>query len=410
MFAAMALALAAANSSLRPLYQAIHDAPVHVRIGPLVLSDPAIAWINEGLMVFFFLLVGLEIKREVREGALASPRRAALPLIAALGGMAAPAGIYLALTWGDAIAVRGWAIPTATDIVLVLGVLAFLGDRVPAGLKIFLTALAIFDDLGGVVLIGLFYGGELARYPLGIAALAAGALGVLSWLRADRPAPFVGLGLVLWVAMLKSGIPAALAGVVIAFAVPMRSRGGASSPLTDAERSLQPWVSMLVIPVFAFFNAGIAVDALGPGTTATAVPVGIALGLVLGKPLGIGAATWLAVRARAGELPQGVTWSHVLGGGVMAGIGFTLSLYVASLAFDEPQLINAAKLAILLGSLIAGTAGAVALVLSSAPNKRVRAGSLPDAPRGGDRHRVEHGLRTSAPSQDEGLKQDELRR
>ena len=271
MLAAMAVALAAANSPLRSLYQAVHHAPIELRIGPFGLYEPAIGWINEGLMVFFFLLVGLEIKREVREGVLASPRRAALPLIAALGGMAVPALIYVAFTAGDPVAVRGWAIPTATDIVLALGVLAFLGDRAPPGLKVFITALAIFDDLGGVVLVGLFYGSEIARYPLAVAALAATALAVLTWMRAARAAPFVVLGLLLWVAMLKSGIPAALAGVVIAFAVPMRSRDGATSPLRAAEHALQPWVALVVIPTFAFFNAGIAIDAAGLAALQTPV-------------------------------------------------------------------------------------------------------------------------------------------
>ncbi len=361
MLAAMAVALAAANSPLRSLYQAVHHAPVELRIGPFGLYEPAIGWINEGLMVFFFLLVGLEIKREVREGVLASPRRAALPLIAALGGMAVPALIYVAFTAGDPVAVRGWAIPTATDIVLALGVLAFLGDRAPPGLKVFITALAIFDDLGGVVLVGLFYGGEIARYPLAVAALAATALAVLTWMRAARAAPFVVLGLLLWVAMLKSGIPAALAGVVIAFAVPMRSRDGATSPLRAAEHALQPWVALVVIPTFAFFNAGIAIDAAGLAALQTPVALGILLGLFLGKPLGIGVATWLAVQARAGELPQGVAWRHVLGGGVVAGIGFTLSLYVASLAFTDSRLIGAAKLAILVGSIASAMAGAALL-------------------------------------------------
>ena len=371
MLAAMAVALAAANSPLRPLYQAVHHAPVELQIGPFGLYEPAIGWINEGLMVFFFLLVGLEIKREVREGVLASPRRAALPLIAALGGMAVPALIYVAFTAGDPVAVRGWAIPTATDIVLALGVLAFLGDRAPPGLKVFITALAIFDDLGGVVLVGLFYGGEIARYPLAVAALAATALAVLTWMRAARAAPFVVLGLLLWVAMLKSGIPAALAGVVIAFAVPMRSRDGATSPLRAAEHALQPWVALVVIPTFAFFNAGIAIDAAGLAALQTPVALGILLGLFLGKPLGIGVATWLAVQARAGELPQGVAWRHVLGGGVVAGIGFTLSLYVASLAFTDSRLIGAAKLAILVGSIASAVAGAALLAGMSRARRAV---------------------------------------
>jgi len=365
MLAAMALALIAANSPLRPLYQAVHHAPILLQVGPLILSEPAIGWINEGLMVFFFLLVGLEIKREVQEGVLASPRRAALPLIAALGGMAVPAIIYVLFTWGDPIAVHGWAIPTATDIVLALGVLAFLGSRVPVGLKVFITALAIFDDLGGVLLIGLFYGDEIARYPLAIAALSAAGLAALSWLRVSRPAPFVALGIALWVAMLKSGIPAALAGVIIALAVPMRTRTGTGSPLREAEQALKPWVSLLVIPAFAFFNAGIPLDAAGLGSAATPVSLGIVFGLVVGKPLGIGVATWVATRVGAGEMPTGVTWRHVWGGGVVAGIGFTLSLYVAALAFNDRTLIDAARLAVLIGSFVSAVMGVVVLLGTS---------------------------------------------
>lgn len=356
-----ALAIVAANTPMADWYEQLLATHFSVRFGELALDKPLVVWVNDLLMAIFFLLVGLEIKREVREGVLASPRRAALPLIAALGGMAVPALIYVAFTAGDPVAVRGWAIPTATDIVLALGVLAFLGDRAPPGLKVFITALAIFDDLGGVVLVGLFYGGEIARYPLAVAALAATALAVLTWMRAARAAPFVVLGLLLWVAMLKSGIPAALAGVVIAFAVPMRSRDGATSPLRAAEHALQPWVALVVIPTFAFFNAGIAIDAAGLAALQTPVALGILLGLFLGKPLGIGVATWLAVQARAGELPQGVAWRHVLGGGVVAGIGFTLSLYVASLAFTDSRLIGAAKLAILVGSIASAMAGAALL-------------------------------------------------
>jgi len=378
LLAAMMLALAASNTALAPLYQAVHHAPIHFRIGPLALNEPAIAWINEGLMVFFFLQVGLEIKHQLLEGALASPKRAALPLLAALGGMAVPALVYVLFNRGDATTVHGWAIPTATDIVLALAVLSFLGDRVPAGLRIFLTALAIFDDLGGVLLIGFFYGGEVARLPLAVALLAAAGLALAGRFQVTRPVPFAVLGLVLWAAMLESGIPAALAGVVIAFAVPLHGRSGEESPLRAVEQALQPWVGFLVVPAFGFFNAGIAIDAAALAAAAIPVALGVALGLSLGKPVGIAAAVWLAVRAGAAELPAGVGWRHVHGAACVAGIGFTVSLYIAALAFSSPALGAAARLGVLAGSLLSAAIGLVVLAGAAA---------LPDGGRHDGRYR-----------------------
>ena len=355
---AMLLGLVAANSPLSALYEAVHHAPVHVGIGPLVINEPLIQWINKGLMVFFFLLVGLEIKRELLEGHLSTPRCAALPAFAALGGMVVPAAIYAGLNWGDPVAIRGWAIPTATDIVLALGVLSLLGSRVPASLKVFLTALAIFDDIGAVLIIGLFYGEDISLTPLFVAVLALVGLALLNVFRITRSAAYVVVGLVLWVAMLEAGVEAALAGILIALAVPLRGPGShGSSPLRETERCLHPWGVLVIVPLFAFFNAGIVIDGDAFGSLLGPVSLGVVGGLFLGKQLGVVGAAWVAVRLGLGQLPAGVNWGQLYGAALLSGIGFTMSLFVASLAFVDPALIASAKLSILAGSFFSAAAG-----------------------------------------------------
>lgn len=358
MIAAMAVALAVANSPLKPLYDRVHHTPVHVRFGALTIDRPLVEWINEGLMVFFFLLVGLEIKRQFLEGHLSSTKCAVLPAVAALGGMVAPAAIYGALNWGDPVMLAGWAIPTATDIVLALGVLSLLGAAVPTALKVFLTALAIFDDIGAVLIIGLFYGHDLAPYPLAIAGIATIGLAALNATGVRQPLAYGALGLVLWVAMLKSGVAAALAGILIGFAVPLRTPScSCPSPLREMERRLHPWVTLLVVPLFAFFNAGIVVDTDALGRIWSPVSLGIAAGLFFGKQAGVMAAAWLAVKSGIAALPRAVGWKHVYGAALLAGVGFTMSLFVTTLAFDDPAVRGGAKLAIILGSLLSATAG-----------------------------------------------------
>jgi NhaA family Na+:H+ antiporter len=351
--------LAAANSPLAPFYEYAHHATVHLGIGSLRSDEPLILWINDGLMVFFFLLVGMEIKRELLEGHLSTFRQAALPAYAAVGGMAIPALIYAAVTWEDPAALRGWAVPTATDIVLAVSVLALLGSRVPAALRAFLTALAIFDDIGAVLIIGLFYGEGAALMPLAVAGAALFGLWLLNTFAVTQVWAYVTVGGTLWAAMLSSGFEAALAGVLIGITIPLRIPG--DTPLRRVEREVKPWVSFVVIPLFAFFNSGVTVGANAFDSLLAPESLGIILGLLLGKPIGILATTWAAVRFGAGRLPKGVTWTQVCGAAAVAGIGFTMSLFVAALAFPDPQMLARAKLAVLMASLLSGAAGLLIL-------------------------------------------------
>ena len=340
----------------------MHHAPLHVGIGSLEINEPLIQWINEGLLVLFFVLVGLEIKRELLEGHLATPRRAALPAVAAFGGMVAPAAIYVSLNWSNADAIQGWAIPTATDIVLVIGLLALLGSRVPVGLKVFLTALAIFDDIGAVLIIALFYGGELSFAPLILGGFGAASLFALNRFQVAHPATYIIAGLILWASMLKAGLEPALAGVLIALAVPLRmSDHLRSSPLKETERRLYPWGALVVVPLFAFFNAGVVIDGEAVSRIFGPVSLGVLGGLFLGKQFGVFAATWMAVRLGIGQLPEGVNWRQVYGAALFAGVGFTMSLFITSLAFSDARLIASAKLAILGGSLLSAIAGSLVI-------------------------------------------------
>ena len=372
MVVALLLALVAANSPIAPVYKLIHHTPVHFRFGWFIVDAPLVQWINEGLMVIFFLIVGLEIKRAFLEGSPTKPPQIVLPAVAALGGMVLPAAVYLSVTANHPNLTMGWAIPTATDIVLALGILSFLGRRVPAGLKIFLTALAIFDDIGAVLIIGLFYGEGLAFLPLLIAAAAILGLGVANVRRVPRVFPYVALGILLWGAMLKSGLQPALAGVIIAFAVPMRVCGNRCfSPLRKTERCLHPWVALLIVPLFAFFNAGISFEGISFGSLVSPVSFGVAAGLFLGKQAGVFGTAWLAVRSGVARLPDGTSWFDLYGIALLAGIGFTMSLFVSSLAFADPQVVVSAKLAILTGSAVSAFAG-VLVIFASNRAKNVR--------------------------------------
>ncbi len=380
MLGAIALALITANSPLAPYYEALHHAPIHIRLGPLLIERPLAQWINQGLMVFFFLLVGLEIKRQFLEGHLSDSRHAMLPVIAAIGGMAAPALIYVSINWSNAEALRGWAIPTATDIVLAIGILALLRDRVPVVLRVFLTALAIFDDIGAVLVIGVFYGEGVHTTPLIVVAGSTLALLVLNRLRATWVAAYVLIGLVLWVGMLKSGVDSALAGVVIGLAVPIRVSGRSHrSPLRVVERHLHPWCAIFIVPLFAFFNAGISFDRVTAATALGPVAIGVALALIVGKPLGIVTASWIGIRLGVAALPPGLTWNTLIAVAPLAGIGFTLSLFVSVLAFRDPAISASARLAILTGSTISAVIGLLWLHLhfrrqkeQSSSNKRAR--------------------------------------
>lgn len=358
-------AFAWSNSSWAPVYEAMKHAPVTLGWGRFALSQSALHWVNDGLMALFFLLVGLEIKREVLRGELSDPRAATLPVLAAVGGMVIPALIYAGINGGGEGAV-GWGIPMATDIAFALGIMALLGNRVPLGLKVFLTALAIADDLGAVLIIAVFYSHGLNWGALGAAlALWLVALGY-GLLGGRRLLVFTLLGVLMWYFMLRSGVHATVAGILLALALPMTRSGRPrveeidhSQPLYRVEHFLEPWVAYLVVPLFALFNAGFNLSDEARFTAP--VVLGAFLGLMLGKPLGVFGASWLAVRVRVADLPPGVNWWQLLGAAVLAGIGFTMSLFVADLAFGGAALLSHAKLGVLTGSLASAVAGLVLL-------------------------------------------------
>lgn len=365
-------ALIVANSPLAAHYAALLDLPFEVRIGTFGIAKPLLLWINDGLMVVFFFLVGMELKREMIEGHLSSLRAATLPAFAAVGGMLAPAAIYATFNWGDPVAMKGWAIPTATDIAFALGVLALLGKRVPTALKVLLLSVAIFDDLGAIAVIALFYTAELSLLSLIVAAVLICALACLNRLGVARPGAYILIGLLLWVAVLKSGVHATLAGVVLAMFIPLQVPKSAfasyssESLLRHLEQSLHPWVAFGVLPVFAFANAGVSIVELSITDSLHSVPLGIATGLFVGKQIGVVALCWLAVRLRLASLPEGVGWGHVHGMALLCGIGFTISLFIASLAFEQggTDYLGLERLGILIGTLVSGLFGYVVLRLT----------------------------------------------
>ncbi len=362
------IALGLANSPLAALYELVHHTPLEVRVGALSLNKPLFLWINEGLMVFFFLLIGLELKRNFLEGQLSTTSQIALPGIAALGGMLVPGAIFAALTWPDPELLRGWAIPTATDIVLALSCLSFLGSRVPLALKLFLTAIAVFDDIGAVLIIALFYGDGLSLPAIAVAVLALIGLLVLNRCGILRAPPYVLLSLLLWFALLESGVHATLAGILIGAAIPMRSRDNPSfSPLRKVEQELHSWVSLGVIPLFVFFNSGISLAETTLGSFAAPTTLAVALGLFVGKPVGISGAVLLALKSGVTRLPEKTTLGQFYAVSILAGIGFTMSLFISSLAYADLRLIISAKLAILIGSAASGIVGLTVLRLMTAP-------------------------------------------
>ena len=366
---AAAAALVLDNSPLAWLYDALLTVPVAVEVAALAIEKPLLLWINDGLMALFFFLVGLEIKRELLEGNLSSWRQAVLPVLAAAGGMVVPALVFVAINADDPQALRGWAIPAATDIAFAIGVLALLGTRVSPSLKVFLLALAVIDDLGAIVIIALFYSADLSVASLAIAAGGAAALLVLNLAGVTRFLPYVVVGIVMWVAVLKSGVHATLAGVVIALFVPLRTGDATQTPpLVRAEHALYGFVTLFVMPVFAFANAGIHLAGLSLSDLVAPLPLGIALGLFVGKQLGVFGFAWAGVALGLCRLPEGVTWRHVYGAGALAGIGFTMSLFIGTLAFDGPELQSAVRLGVLCGSLLSGIVGyAVLRGLGRAP-------------------------------------------
>jgi NhaA family Na+:H+ antiporter len=334
-----------------------------------VLGLSVLHWINDGLMAMFFLLVGLEIKREMIDGELSTWSRRALPGIAAIGGMIVPALIYVGFNWGNGQTLRGWAIPAATDIAFALGVLSLLGSRVPVSLKLFLTALAILDDLGAVAIIAVFYAGDLQLSTLAGAGVTLLLLTGLNLARCQRLWPYLGLGIVLWYLMLQSGVHATLAGVALACVIPLRRTPGrpeaAESPLIRLEHALQPWVAFAVVPVFGFANAGVSFSGLSGSALFGPVPFGIAAGLFFGKQLGVFVFAWAAIRANLAELPANATWLQLYGVAVLCGIGFTMSLFIGLLAFPTSvELQEATKVGVLAGSFASAAIGAALLSMS----------------------------------------------
>ena len=411
---AAAAALVLANTPLADAYFGFWNVPFTVGSGSWSLTKPLLLWVNDGLMALFFFVVGLEIKREILIGELSSVRKAALPMAAALGGMAVPALIYLAVNAGEPT-VRGWGVPMATDIAFALGILVLLAPRAPVGLKVFLTAVAIMDDIGAVLVIAFFYTSGIELAALSVGGIVLVFLFALNRTGTRSPLPYVLLGLVLWLAVLKSGIHATVAGVALAFFIPAQravdeetflekarrfldafAAGGpavgplptadqrdaihslerlskaAEAPLTRLEERLHPWVAFAVIPVFAFANAGVALRVTSGDFFLNAVTLGVSLGLLAGKPLGILGFAWVAVKAGLGDLPRGVGWREVAGVAALCGVGFTMSLFIGSLAFEAPTSLEQAKIGILLGSGLSAGLGALLLRGGRAPAGEAR--------------------------------------
>ncbi|XHF32313.1 Na+/H+ antiporter NhaA [Pseudomonas chlororaphis] len=374
LIAAAILALIINNSPLSWLYSGLLDTPVVAQIGALKIAKPLLLWINDGLMALFFLLIGLEVKREVLDGQLSKPSQIVLPGAAAIGGMLVPALIYWFLNRDNPAALDGWAIPTATDIAFALGVLALLGKRVPVSLKLFLMTLAIIDDLGAIVIIAIFYSGELSTLSLGLAAACIAALVAMNRLGVVKLGPYMIIGLILWVCVLKSGVHATLAGVTLAFCIPLRTKNAEPSPLLALEHALHPWVAYGILPLFAFANAGLSLTGVTAESFTHHVPMGIAVGLLLGKTIGVFGLTWLAVKTGIAALPQGANWGQVLGVAILCGIGFTMSLFVGSLAFvpGASEYAGMDRMGILTGSVFAALIGYAVTLAASRKNTALR--------------------------------------
>jgi NhaA family Na+:H+ antiporter len=366
--AAAVLALGLENSPWAGAYRSLLDTPVAIRIGAFEIFKPLLLWINDGLMAVFFFLVGLELKREVLKGGLSKPAQAALPAFAAVGGMAVPALIYAALNRHDAVALNGWAIPAATDIAFALGVLLLLGRRVPVALKLFLMTLAILDDLGAIVIIAIFYTAQLSLAAFAVALAALALLVLMNRRRVATVAAYVFVGLIMWASLLKSGVHATLAGVALALVIPLTDpRDPQRSPLREVEHDLHPPVAYGILPLFAFANAGVPLAGVNLASLLAPVPLGIAAGLFVGKQLGVFGAAWLAVQLKLAQLPAGVRWRELYGVALLCGVGFTMSLFIGSLAFEHEgqQHTSAVRLGILAGSLLSALAGYAWLRLST---------------------------------------------
>ena len=353
LMAAAGLALAIANSPFADAYQHL----LHAKVGPLSVHY----WIADALMAVFFLLVGLEVKREWYDGQLATPAARRLPLIAAASGMAVPAIVYLIVTGGASDLSRGWAIPAATDIAFALGVLALIGKRAPAAIKLLLVTIAVIDDIGAVVIIAIFYTADLNLLALAASALLVAAMVVLNRFGVRRLWPYLLLSMALWLAVFQSGVHATIAGVLAALTIPL-GLGEPHSPLKRLEHDIHPWVMFGIVPLFGFASAGVAIG--GVDALLTPLPLGVALGLLIGKQIGVFGAIWLGDRTGIAPKPANLSWPHVYGAALLCGIGFTMSLFIGALAFQRPEMVDAAKIGTLAGSLVAGLLGFAVLVSS----------------------------------------------
>jgi NhaA family Na+:H+ antiporter len=365
MLTAAIIAMLAANSPLADLYSELLDITVAVQVGALLISKPLLLWVNDGLMAVFFFLIGLEIKREVMEGELSSVSQIILPGVGALGGMIIPASIYIWMNRGDPIALDGWAIPVATDIAFALALLSVFGNRVPTALKVFLLTLAIFDDLAAIVIIAIFYSGDLSLGALLIGAIALIIAIIMNKTGVTRTSGYILLGVVLWIAVLKSGVHATLAGVVIAFCIPMRDKQG-NSPLSDLEHDLHSPVVFVILPLFAFANAGLSLAGMSIEDLTHPVTLGVISGLFIGKALGILGFVGLGVALRFVQIPKNVNWIQLLGVAFACGIGFTMSLFIAGLAFEHgsDDYYSGDRLGILVGSILSALVAFVLLHIS----------------------------------------------
>ncbi|XQW83934.1 Na+/H+ antiporter NhaA [Thalassotalea piscium] len=364
------VAMGVANSPLAHYYDMFLNIPVQVSVGSFIIAKPLLLWINDGLMALFFFLVGLELKREFLEGDLSQPGQITLPAIGAIGGMLVPALCYAAFNYNDENAINGWAIPTATDIAFALGILALIGSKVPLQLKVFLTSLAIFDDLGAIIVIAFFYTEKLSVTSLVVSALVISTLFILNRKGVKDTAPYIFLGIILWIAVLKSGVHATLAGVALALFIPIKGHEGEPSPLKSLEHNLHAMVAFIILPIFAFANAGINLSGIGVDDVMAPVPLGIIVGLVLGKQLGVFGFCFIAIKLGIAKLPENVNWTLLYGVALLCGVGFTMSLFIGSLAFEQggESLIYQDRLGIVVGSLISGILGY--LVVKSQLNKK----------------------------------------
>ncbi len=373
MIAAVA-AMIAANTPLIEWYVLLLDVPVEIRIGTFEIAKPLLLWINDGLMAIFFFLIGLELKREVLEGELSRPADVLFPAAGALGGIVVPIGIYFLINRDDPDGLAGWAVPAATDIAFALGILMLLGTRVPLALKVFVVSLAIFDDLAAIIIIAIFYSGDLSMTALAVDAVSIGVLAIMAKRGVPLVTPYVWIGVIMWAALIKSGVHATLAGVALAMFIPIRHRDDPDrSPLRELEHDLHYVVAFGILPIFAFVNAGVPLNNVTFADLLHPVPLGIAAGLFIGKQLGITAFCWIAVKTGLAKLPKGTTWGSLYGAALLCGVGFTMSLFIGSLAFEgsDARAIELfdERVGILIGSALSGVMGYVVLRMTLPPDE-----------------------------------------